>query len=185
MIYRRSYVFRLASDPICYLWTGVGELATPADDVDAGGATWLGVAGVLAIPALKALINGEAERIRFSLSGVSAATLRLALEDRDTVRGAELRLGWVEFDADWQLSGGVHWDWIGVADALIVESADGDAMRTRTISLSVGSADTRRSNPALAFYTDADQRKRSPTDAFCDQVAGITIGMARRFGPSG
>lgn len=182
-LYRRSYVFRLASDPVCYLWTGFADLDTPADDVDVTGATWRGAGEILSIPALKALINGTAERVRFSVSGVSAETVRLATDDRDSVYGAELRLGWVEFDEDWQLAGEIHWDWLGIADVITVESAESENGRQRTISLSVASSDTLRSNPNLTFYTDADQRKRSPDDDFCNQVANITLGMARRFGP--
>lgn len=183
-LYRRSYIFRLGSDPVCRLWTGIGDLVTPSDDIDAPGATWAGAGALLSIPALKALINGVAERVRFSLSGVSSETIRLAVEDRDTVNGAELRLGWVEFDTDWQLVDGIHWDWLGIADVIAIENAQSDEGRQRTISLSVASADTLRSNPNLAYFTDADQRKRSPDDAFCNQVANITLGLARRFGPS-
>lgn len=182
-VYRRSYIFRLASDPVARLWTGWGALDTPADAVDPAGARWIGAAGILALPALKALINGTAERVRFSLSGVSEETVRLATEDRATVRGAELRLGYVDFDQRWQLTGPIRWEWLGVADVITVESAASGRGRTRTISLSVASADTLRSNPNFAFYTDADQRKRSPTDAFCNQVANISLGMTRRFGP--
>lgn len=182
MIHRRSYIFRLASDPVCALWTGFGWLATPPDAVDPGGGYWRGAGEILAIPTLKALINGVAERARFSLSGVSSETLRLAKEDRLTVRNAELRIGWVAFDEAWQ-PGPIHWDWLGVADVLEVESQNSDEGRNRTISLQVASADVRRSNPSIAFWTDADQRKRSPTDAFCNQVAQITLGVTRRFGP--
>lgn len=183
MIYRRSYVFRLDSDPVCYLWTGFGDLDTPGDSVDPSGARWLGAAGILSLPALKALINGTAERVRFSLSGVSPNTIRLANEDKATVRGAALRLGSVEFGGDWQLTGPIQWEWLGIADTIIIESAATDQGRTRTIGLSVASADTLRSNPNITFYTDADQRKRSADDEFCNQVANITLGLARRFGP--
>ena len=182
-IYRRSYLFRLASDPICYLWTGHGPLVTPPDTVDPGGATWKGAAQLLSLPALKALINGVAERVKFSVSGVSPDTLRLALEDRETVRNAELRLGFVDFDPQWQVQS-VTWEWLGIADVLVVDSASGEGgKRTRTISLSVASADVLRSTPNLAFWTHADQQKRSPTDLFCNQVAGISAGKTRRFGP--
>lgn len=183
-IYRRSYIFRLASDPVCALWTGLGPLVTPPDDVDPEGATWLGAGEILSLPALKALINGVAERVKFSLSGVSAESLRLAQEDRATVQNAELRIGWVEFDDDWQIVGAIHWDWLGVADVIEVESSATDNGRARTISLQVASADVLRSNPILAFWTDADQRKRSPDDAFCNHVAEISLGSTRRFGPS-
>lgn len=183
MIYRRSYIFRLGSDPVARLWTGWGLLDTPPDAVDPQGARWIGAAGLLSLPALKALINGTAERVRFSLSGVSEETVRLANEDKASVRGADLRLGYVDFDDAWRLAGPIRWEWLGIADVVTVESAPSEKGRTRTISLSVASADTLRSNPNLSFYTDADQRKRSPDDAFCDQVANITLGMTRRFGP--
>jgi hypothetical protein len=180
--YRRSYLFRLGSDPVCWLWTGHGPLETPADIVDPSGATWSGAAELLSIPALKALINGVAGRYTFSLSGVTDETARLAVEDRDTVDGAEVRIGYVDFDAAWQVAD-VVWEWLGVADVLTVDSQPSDTGRTRTISVSVASSDTKRSNPQLAFFTAADQAKRSPDDAFCDQVAAISVRVTRRFGP--
>lgn len=182
--YRHSYLWRLASDPVCYLWTGLGPLTTPADSVDPAGAAWKGASGLLSIPALKALINGAAERVDFTLSGVNAETMRLALLDRETVKGAELRLGRVDFDADWQIVGGIHWEWLGVADVVIVESQPSDKGRQRTIGVSAASADTLRSNPNLAFFTAADQAKRSADDQFFSHVARITQGSTRRFGPA-
>lgn len=181
--YRRSYVFRLASDPIFYAWTGHGPLVTPADVFDAAGATWLGAAHILDIPTLKSLINGIADRIDISVSGVSPEALRLALEDRESVRNASAMFGWVEFDEDWALMGGVHWEWRGYADVLSVASKAGPNSRQRTISISIRSGDTSRSNPQPSFFTDADQRRRSPTDAFFDRVANMSSGVTRRFGP--
>lgn len=182
-IYKRSYVFRLGSTPACYLWTGHGPLVTPADDVDIAGATWIGAGTIMKLPVLKALINGVAERVKFTLSGVNSETLRLALGDKDTVQNAEVRLGYVEFDKDWQLVGGVNWEWVGVADAILTESSANDKGRTRSISLSVASSDVTRSNPPLSLWTNAQQVRRSATDRFCDQVAQITLGTTRRFGP--
>lgn len=180
--YRRSYLFRLGSDPVCWLWTGLGNLDTPSDVVDPSGARWSGAAELLSIPALKALINGAAGRYTFTLSGVSAETLRLALSDRDSVDGAEVRIGYVDFDAHWQIQA-VVWEWRGLADVLTVESQPSERGRTRTIGISVASSDTRRSNPQLGFFTAADQAKRSPTDRFCDQAASISQRVTRRFGP--
>lgn len=179
---RISWLLRIDSDPVCYLWTGHGRLETPADAIDAAGATWLGAGHLIAIPALQALISGVAQRVTFTLSGVSAETLRLAREDKATVQGAEVRLGHVQFDADWQLDGGIAWEWRGIADALRIESRYGEEKRVRSIVLMVGSADTRRSDPRFTFWTDASQRLRSADDAFCDHVAMITDGITRRFG---
>lgn len=180
---RRSYLFRLDSTPPVWLWTGHGDLVTPADFVDPTGATWNGAGGLVALPALKALINGVADRVQFTLSGVDPDTLRLAVEDKESVNRAECRLGYVEFNADWSLDGGPTWEWVGIADTITIENRSGDGIRTRAIHLSVASADTFRSNPRFNFWTDAAQRLRSPTDEFCDHVAGISQGVTRRFGP--
>lgn len=179
---RISWLLRIGSDPACYLWTGHGELETPADAVDVAGASWMGAGHLIAVPALQALINGVAQRVTFTLSGVSAETLRLAREDKETIKGAEVRLGHVEFDRDWQLVGGIAWEWLGIADALKIASRYSDDGRIRQIVLMVGSADTMRSNPRFTYWTDASQRLRSPDDAFCDHVAMIDGGVTRRFG---
>jgi len=181
--YRHSYVWRLGSDPVSYLWTGVPKLRTPADDVDPSGAEWLGAGDLLRLPTLKLLINGIAQRVDFSLSGVSMEALRLALADKETVQGASLRIGRVDFDDDFQIVGSIHWEWIGIADVLSVESSGSENGRQRSITISAASSDTLRSNPNLSFFTAADQRKRSPDDQFCDFVGRITIGSTRRFGP--
>ncbi|WP_103728971.1 hypothetical protein [Novosphingobium sp. HII-3] len=180
---RRSYILRIASTPTCYLWTGIGDLETPPDKVDPLGARWLGSGGILTIPALKSIINGVAERVEFVLSGVTAETLRLARSDLPTIRMAECRIGYVEFDEAWQLVGAIRWEWIGLADALRVQSRSGAESRNRTISLMVGSADTFRANPNFTYWTDASQRIRSADDAFCDHVAAISYSVTRRFGP--
>jgi hypothetical protein len=182
-ITRRSWLLRIDSDPVCYLWSGFGPLETPADHVDPEGARWLGAGHLVNIPTLKALINGVAERATFILSGASSETLRLAIEDKNTVNGAQVRLGHVLFDEAWQLIDGARYEWLGIADALRVESRYGDEKRVRSIILMVGSADTTRSNPRFTYWTDASQRTRSPDDAFCDHVAMISQGVTRRFGP--
>lgn len=181
---RKSYVLRIATNPVVYVWTGNGLLDTPADAVDLSGATWRGAGRIIQLPALKALINGVSERVGFTLSGVSADTLRLAQEDKDEVDGADVRIGSVEFDAQWQLTGPIAWEWRGTADTLTVESAAGeDGSRVRTIALSVAAIDNRRANPRYTFWTDAAQRLRSSDDAFCDHVAQISNSVSRRFGP--
>lgn len=180
--YRRSIVWRLASDPPCYLWSGFGDLDL-IGDLDPSGARYRGAGALIDIPSLKSLINGIADRLDFRVSGVSAHVLRLALDDRDTVAGASLHIGYVLFDRAYQLLTGPVWEWQGEADILTVDSQDSDQGRERTITLSVRANDTSRSNPRLAWFTDADQRRRSPTDAAFNHVAGINLGTTRRFGP--
>lgn len=181
---RISWLLRIDSDPVCYLWTGIGPLETAPDAVDPTGATWVGAGEIITIPAVHALINGTAQRYNFVLSGVSTETMRLALADKASVKDAAVRIGRIEFDRDWQPVGPPTWEWLGIADALRIEGRHGgEAGRERSIMLMVGGADTSRSNPRFAFWTDASQRVRSPDDAFCDHVAMITFGVTRRFGP--
>lgn len=183
-VYRHSYVFRLAVSPVLYVWTGHGQLVTPADSIDAAGATWEGGGHLLDIPSLKVLLNGAADRVDIEVNGVDAETLRLAQEDRAEVRNASAMIGRVEFDSDWQLSGGIAWEWRGYADVMRVASRNAEQGRQRSIVLSLRSGDTRRSEPQPAFFTDADQKLRSADDDIFSHVAGITAGVTRRFGPS-
>lgn len=179
--YRRSIVWRLECDPISYLWSGIGDLPIPAGIFPA--AVYKGAGALLTVPALKQMMNGLTDRVEFTVSGVTAETVRLAIDDRETVKGASLHIGFVLFDPDWQLIGPPTWEWHGIADIITTDRQSADQGGQRSITLSVAVADTRRANPQLAWFTDANQRLRSPTDAAFDRVAQINAGATRRFGP--
>lgn len=181
--HRASILFRLASYPPVFLWSGFGPLDTAPDQIDPEGASWRGAAELVSVPALKQLINGEADRIEVTVSGVSPQMLSLAHEDRASVKGAPAHIGIVEFDDAWQQDGPIKWHWSGRGGVIITESVQGDNGRQWSVSLSMASADTFLANPRLSFFTAADQAKRSPTDRFCSHVASISLGTTRRFGP--
>lgn len=173
---RESFLFRLECDPPAYLWSGVGDLIVDGDNYLGGGELLSG------LPEIQQLINGTASRVEFTASGVDAETIRLAREDRASVNGAMVRIGTVPMNADWQIAGPVDWEWEGVADVVTVDrTGTEDGGVVRSISLSVGSADTARSRLHLSLFTDSDQRRRSPDDAFFSHVGGITAGTSRRF----
>lgn len=180
---RFSYVFRMECDPPLYVWSGFGDLETPPDAYDVAGAAWLGAGELLSVPDIKQFINGGAGRYDFSLSGVSMETVRLSTEDRPSVDGALTMLGRVEFDDAWQVAAPIIWEWSGIGGVIFTDSASTEQGRTRTISLSIASEDTRRSDPQISFFTPSDQRRRSPTDRFCDFVPSLTQQTTRRFGP--
>lgn len=181
--HRRSAVFRLGTPEPVRLWSGFGDLPTPADLLDASGAIYRGAGELVSIPALKQLMNGVGDRIEIALSGVSPRLLPLLQEERADVRNAPVHIGYVLFDRHWQITGPPSWEWIGAADMPSVTSEDAERGRQRTITLSVRSADTMRANPPLAYYTPQDQRRRSPDDAMFDFVPQINAGITRRFGP--
>lgn len=183
---RESYLFRLECDPPAYLWSGVGDLVVPGDSVVPTETTYLGGGEWIDLPEIQQLINGTADRVEFTASGVDQETIRLALEDRASVSGALVRIGTIPMNSNWQISGPVDWEWDGIADVVTVESSSGgeDGNRIRSVTLSVGSSDTARSRSQLTFFTDADQRRRSPTDAIFSHVGRIAAGNTRRFGGS-
>lgn len=183
--YNEIYVFRLACDPPLRVWSGIGDFDIPSDAIEPGGATYLGGAELINFPNLRQLMNGTAERVQVSVSGVDADTMRLLAEDAPSVTGAVAHFGTLLLDDDNQPVGTV--DWEGMLRADVIEgsgSPDGNGGRTRNISLSLGSMDTGRSRAGYTFFTDSDQRRRSPDDAFFSNIARINGGTTRRFGPA-
>lgn len=179
---RESYLIKIDTPEPARVWSGVGPLVIPADIVEAAPATYLGAGELLGVPDFQQLLNGVAERLEISVSGVSDETLRLALEDAPDVANAPMYVGRVDFDANWQIID-VEWEATFRCDCLTVESQAGNGTRIRTLKLSVGTDDTGRSYAPASYFTDADQRLRSATDKIFDHVARISRGTERVFGP--
>lgn len=179
---RVSPLLRIDSDPPARVWGGVGDLVIPADAIEDAPALYLGGGELVQIPELEQLINGTASRISVTVSGVAPETLRLALEDAPSVKGAAVHIGLVYFDDALQIS---EVEWLSElrSDALTIDSSPAEEGRTRSITLSIGSDFTDRSKAPIALFTDQDQRRRSPTDAIFDHVSGINAGTSRPFGP--
>jgi hypothetical protein len=181
---RESYLFRIDCSPPARIWSGVGSITIPADAIETTGGTYHGGGAMLNAPDFQQLINGAAERIEFQVSGVTPEMLALATTEAASVKGAKVHLGRIEFDDNWQQTGTVEWEAQFRCDSLTVASQDGgQSGRNRTITLSVATDDTNRSMAPMAFFTDADQKKRSSTDTIFDHVAAINAGTSRRFGP--
>lgn len=183
--YRESYIFRIETDTPAMLWTGHGDLLVPADglvldepEIAIGGS------GLVEIPDLEQLINGVAQRLEITLSGVTGAALVYAQEEAAQVPGAPVWIGRIEFDEAWQPVGGVHWEWQGEGRSLVVNRQDG-VPPVRTVTLKVASGDTTRSRAPVSYFTDADQRRKHPTDSFFSNVGRINAGTSRRWGPAG
>lgn len=181
--FNEVYLFRIEADPPAYLWSGHGDLFVEGDAI-AGDATYLGAGDIIDIPAVAQIINSAADRIEFTLSGVTDEAQRLAFEDRETVKGATVRIGSLVLDENLQQVGEVDWEWDGIANSVSVkrDPAQPGQSPTRTIAMSVARGDTARTRPELDFYTDASQRLVSATDAFFSHVAGISQGSTRTFG---
>jgi len=181
--YRESFVFRIETDVPATVWSGHGDLILPADDILSEPVLALGAGELVNLPDFEQLLNGTAQRLEISLSGVSEETLALALDEALQVPGAPVYIGRVRFDENWQMTEPVAWEWTGAGVNLSVSSQDGDDGRVRMLTLVVAAGDTLRKRAALSFFTDADQRRAYPTDAIFSHVAGINAGTSRKWGP--
>lgn len=155
-------------------WTGAGPLEIEPDEVDGPGGLYLGIGLLGDLPDFRSLIGGTAERLELVLSGVDHLTLNLADEAADTVLSAPVKVGLIFFDSEWRNTPPT-WFWEGTADVPSVEQDANGADIIREVRLSVVTAFAGRTRPRLRNWTDADQRRRSPDDAFCSLVAGYSI----------
>lgn len=180
---KAGVVFRLATSPVIRLWGGVGKLTLPADAIeDTENAPYSGAGELLDVPALSQLINGIAERVDFQLSGtvVTGEVAAIASSEADEIQQAVCNVGVFAMDEDFQRLSPVAWLWEGEADSLLVERrAEGGGRIVRTLTLSVGSVMTGRRRPQAAYFTDPDQRSRSPTDAFFDRIRTYEQGTTK------
>lgn len=168
---RIGIFFRLEVDPVQRLWLGVGDCKVRSNAYDATGAVYQGLGELHDVPEVQQLINGVAERVTFTVSGVSPNVMELAGAEADEVKGAAVALGVVLFDGAWQQLGPPRWLWRGTADVPALEQQptdDGGAVRT--IELSVGSLFTGRRRRGLSYLTDYDQQQRHPGDKFCERT---------------
>jgi len=181
---RMSWLVRLATEEPVRVWFGIGDIEHGIDAVETEGGIYKGIGTLLEMPPLQQLTNGTAERIDLSMSGVSAEIVALADADAPEVRSKRVDIGIMFFDEDWQPLSDTMWVWSGEADVIKTSSqSSADFTRTRTVTLSIGSDLTGRRRPKLSYWTRAQQRRRSPDDAFCDRTAIYSQGSSIKWPP--
>lgn len=159
------------------LWTGVGDLPVDDSTFDVDGMLYQGGGRLIDLPSFQRLINGIAERITFTLNGVTDDMRAMVYEDAAEVRGAAVRLGLAIFDGAWAQVGPVRWLKRGRIDTIeTVNDADGKGGRIKSIEFSVGSAFTGRKVRGSGTWTNADQQSRpgSADDRFCERTPLMT-----------
>lgn len=163
-------------DPLL-LCLGINDIPIGIESVDAGGSVYIGSGKLLGIPELEVLINGLADRVEFSVSGVSAEHVAQLAPEAAKVKGKPVHVGIAVLDARWQPTTQIIPLWKGYADFWSVQrkpKAGTEGNPTQTIAISVGTGDTARSRSRRSYWTKAQQQKISPTDEFCSRVARYT-----------
>jgi hypothetical protein len=182
---RIGVFFRLDTDPIVRIWLGFGDIASGVNTYDPSGALYHGFGEIQNLPVFRQLINGSAERVDFTISGVSGEILSVASGgDPDQVKGKRVAFGFALMDQAWVMLGAVKWCANYTADYLAIEQAlTGDPAQpvVRTIRLSCGTLLTARRRPALSYFSDQDQRSRSPGDRFCERTPIYCTGFNKSW----
>jgi hypothetical protein len=165
--------FRLETDPVVRLWLGFGNIVATSNVLDPDGAVYTGFGEIVGLPEFSQMINGAAERVEFTLSGVSGAVAQLAANsDADQVKGKRTSVGMGIFGTDWQeLLGAPHWIANYRADFLTINQplvTDPGSPIVRTVTLSCGTLLTSRRRPSFSYFSDKDQQSRFLGDKFCE-----------------
>lgn len=184
-VMRIGVFFRLdvEPDPV-RLWLGFGDIKPGADIYDPSGALYNGLGQINNAPAFKQLLNGAAERVEFTISGVSGRILEIASgDDSDAVKGRQVNVGFGLMDAAWALIGPVHWSAFYIADFISIDqqAADVNSPIVRTLALSCGTRFTGRRRPSLSYLSDPDQQRRFPGDLFCSLAKNYAHGFNKTW----
>jgi len=181
-IYRLSVFFRLDTDPVVRLWLGFGDIQPGANVFDEDGETYRGLGELRALPAFNQLLNGVAERVDFTVSGVSGEILEIAQgDDAEQIQRKRVDVGYGFMDQRWAMLGGVHWAARYIADILVIEQnpAGPSEPIVRTVALSCGTRFTGRRRPSFAYFSDQDQQARFPGDRFCEYTPRYAHGYSK------
>jgi hypothetical protein len=184
-IHNIGVFFRLDVSPTVRIWLGFGDIKPGLNVLDGDGAVYRGFGAIQNVPSFRQMINGQAERVEFTLSGVDEDILRIASrDDAEQVKGKRTSVGYALMSNSWNLLGPVRWPANYYADFLSIrQAATGDPMQpiVRTISLSCGTLLTARRRPFYSFFSDIDQKARFAWDKFCERVSVYANGFIKTW----
>ena len=144
---------------------GVVAMNTSNWTITHAGTTYLGAAGLGDIAPITDG-PGEVRGLQFSLSGVSAAMVSIALDDAAEWQGVPIEIRTAILDADYQVVD-APLEWTGLGDTMSL-SEDGDTCAV-TATAESSAVDLLRGHPLT--YSDADQQSLYPGDRAFEYVA--------------
>jgi hypothetical protein len=147
---------------------------------DNAGALYLASGRLQNIPDLEVLVNGIADTVTFTLSGLDPDLVGMMLDNEPEVLGAPVMIAVAPLDERWQPKTAPIPIWSGTADFLgeaMTPESDPTKNRTQTLSLTCTSGDQSRQFANLLTLSDQTQKMLSPGDNFCSRVARYVSGL--------
>lgn len=189
--YNLGLFFRLETSPNSLnLWWGVADFPGQmsaldqsgiASAIDVSGTVYTGAGFMTQIPdELEMLVNGKADRVDWSMSGIPAALTAPLQAAAPSVVGLDVGFGIGALDERWQLKSSIVEMWAGTADfwseSQLVQS-DPTKAKTRTIMLATMTGDASRALPYFSTWTNNVQQLISSSDRFCERVSRYYQGL--------
>lgn len=140
-------------------------LNTSTWDLAWGGEIYRGAYGLGQIGAIEDS-PGEVKGLQFTLSGVAASSIALALDGADEWQGVAITIRTAILDSNFQVVDAPV-DWTGYGDTMAIEEDGETAVVTATSESSA--VDLLRGHPLT--YSDADQQSLHPVDRAFEYVA--------------
>lgn len=171
---------RVETTPPLHVWFGINDIPAGFDSLDGDGTVYLGAGRLIGVPTLEVLVNGQADSVDFTLSGIDPDTAGKLLDSIPAVRGARCYIGITTLDEYYQPMSKIIPIWWGTASHVGERSEIVTTNKNQSIvlSLSVATGESTRSRPARAEWNDIMQREISPDDGFCKQISRLARGVA-------
>jgi hypothetical protein len=146
-----------------YLWDGKGHL-------QAGGQTWLGFGELGTMSGLEQAVQGTAPQAQFLLSGVDSDFVRYAAQSEIEVKDRPISVFLQFLSASMIALDDPVAIYVGLMDVMGFNANDPSS---RSISVSAESIFIDRIRSTYSYYTDTDQKGRSPADRGLEFVATL------------
>ena len=175
---------RIETDDPLRVWFGVNDIPASFDSIDPTGTVYLGGGQLIGIPSLEVLVNGTADSVEFTLSGVDPATGADLISSIPAIRGKTVSLGLTTLDEYYQPMSDVIPIWDGIASHTAESSpaVQYGQSPSLTASLSIMTGEATRSRAARSLWSGPQQKAISPTDKFCDETAILARGVNPSWG---
>lgn len=175
---------RIDTDPPLHVWFGIEDKPANFDSIEPSGTIYTGGGQFIGMPTLEVLVNGSADRVEFTISGIDPETGASMLASIPEVRGRSVHIGLTTLDKYYQPMTNVIPIWEGMASHPSENAAatQSNQNQTLTLSLAVVTGEATRSRPSRALWSSPHQKAISSTDKFCDETARLARGVNPPFG---